>query len=753
MIDPRNSAVGPGRHSRHPAVLFAVVLGWGGTSIESRATDDFEREVAPVLLSRCVECHNPGERSGGLDLTTREGLVAGGVTGPVVEPGDADGSYLLARVDDGEMPHPEQGQPRPLSAEEVGQLRRWIEAGAGWPEGRTLDRFERTTDSRAGRDWWSLRPIERPGIPAVRGLDRVSTPVDSFILERLEANGWEPSPRADRRTLIRRVSVDLVGLPPSFEQVEAFAADDRPDAYERLVDRLLASPHYGERWGRHWLDVARYAETSGYERDQLRPDAWKYRDWVVDAFNDDLPFDRFVLEQLAGDELPDRSERTAIATGFLRLGTWNDEPNDPDEYTYERLEDLVHASSTAFLGMTVKCARCHDHKFDPIRQEDYYRVAAAFWAGFVTPGPRELLGGPPAEAIGYEGVLGWTDRDRTPPPFFLLRKGDPGRPGPEVGAGPPSMVEWLDRPFRDPPEGARTSHRRLQLARWIVDPANPLTARVWANRIWQHHFGEGIVRSPDNFGFTGEPPTHPELLDWLASELIEGGWSTKRLHRLIVLSRTYQQASAPEGRVACRDADPSNRSWWRADRRRLDAESLRDALLLAGGRLERHRLGGPSFAPEIAGEALEGLSMKGGAYQASPAEEQRRRSVYILAKRGLLHPLMTTFDFMDTTLPCGRRDVTLVPPQALTLLNNAFVHEQSTAAARGVLADDGGTEGRIRGAWRRILARDPRDSEVELAREHLRRRRDRPDGPDAELWAMASLCHVLMNTNEFLYVD
>ena len=735
------------------AGALAVALIWLVSSTEVGASNAFEREVAPVLLSRCVECHHAGEPSGGLDLTTREGLLAGGESGTVVEPGDAEGSYLLARVVDGEMPPPEQGKPRPLGASEADRLRRWIEAGASWPEGRTLDRFERTTDSRAGRDWWSLRPIERPEVPEARRADRVRTPVDAFILAKLDERGWEPSPRADRRTLIRRVTVDLTGLPPTFDQVQAFLDDDRPDAYERLVEGLLASPHYGERWGRHWLDVARYAETSGYERDQLRPNAWKYRDWVIDAFNDDLPFDRFVLEQLAGDELPDRSGRSVIATGFLRLGTWNDEPNDPDEYVYERLEDLVHASSTAFLGMTVKCARCHDHKFDPIRQEDYYRVAAAFWAGFVTPGPRELLGGPTPEALGYEDVLGWTDRARTPPPFFLLRKGDPTRPGPEVGAGPPSMVEVLDRPFREPPEGAETSHRRLQLARWMVDPANPLTARVWANRIWQHHFGEGIVRSPDNFGYTGEPPTHPELLDWLAAELIEGGWSTKRLHRLILHSRTYQQASAPRGREAYREEDPSNLLWWRSDRRRLDAESLRDALLSAGGRLDRHRLGGPSFAPSIPDEALEGLSMKGGAYQASPEAERRRRSVYILAKRGLLHPLMTTFDFMDTTLPCGQRDVTLVPPQALALLNNEFVHEQSTAAAGEILAVDDGDEGRIRRAWRRILARDPGDSEFELARSHLRRQRDRLDGPGAELRAMASLCHVLMNTNEFLYVD
>jgi cytochrome c553 len=753
MIVRNRTARRPGLLAGMSAYLMVVVIIGLSLPGMTRAGDTFEREVAPVLLGRCVECHNTEEASGGLDLTTLEGLSSGGDSGTVIEPGDAESSDLLARVIDAEMPPPEQGIARPLPASEVDQLRRWIEDGAPWPAGRSLDLFEKTTESRAGRDWWSLRQIERPRIPEVRRLDLIESPVDAFILEKLDERGWEPSPRADRRALIRRVSVDLIGLPPSFEEVEAFLADDRPDAYARLVDDLLASPHYGERWGRHWLDVARYAETAGYERDQLRPNAWKYRDWVIDAFNDDLPFDRFVLEQLAGDELPDRSERSVIATGFLRLGTWNDEPNDPDEYTYERLEDLVHATSTAFLGMTIKCARCHDHKFDPIRQDDYYRVAAAFWAGFITPGPRELLGGPTVEALGYDDILGWTDRGPEPPPFHLLKKGDPNRPGPAVDAAPPSMVETLDRPFRGPPEWASTSHRRLQLARWIVDPSNPLTARVWANRIWQHHFGEGIVRSPDNFGFTGERPTHPGLLDWLAAELVEGGWSTKRLHRLIVLSNTYQQSSAPVDRQTYQEEDPSNRLWWRADRRRLDAESLRDALLVAGGQLDRSRLGGPSFSPEIASEALEGLSMKGEAYQASPPEEQRRRSVYILAKRGLLHPLMTTFDFMDTTLPCGRRDVTLVPPQALALLNDGFVHEQSIAAAAAIIEAEQDQAGQIRLAWRRMLGRAPRDSEIQLASEHLTRQRDRFDGPGAEHRAMASLCHVLMNTNEFLFVD
>ncbi len=319
---------------------------------------------------------------------------------------------------------------------------------------------------------------------------------------------------------MRRVYFDLLGLPPTCEEVEAFANDKSPNAYEKLIDKLLASEHYGERWGRYWLDVARFAETCGYERDQVKPDVWKYRDWVIKAFNSDVPYDRFVLEQLAGDELPNANANTTVATGFIRLGTWNDEPNDPNEYKYDRLEDMVGATSTAFLGMTVKCARCHDHKFDAIRQTDYYRMAGAFWAGFIEPGPREHLGGPDAKALGHTGVFGWTDRGKEVPPIKLLKKGDPNRPGAVVEPGHLSMISALDKPLTVPPASAKTTTRRLQLAQWITDPQNPLTARVWVNRVWQYHFGQGLVRTPDNFGFTGDKPTHPELLDWLASELV-----------------------------------------------------------------------------------------------------------------------------------------------------------------------------------------------------------------------------------------
>jgi hypothetical protein len=544
-------------------------------------------------------------------------------------------------------------------------------------------------------------------------------PIDAFIREKLERAQMEPAPMADRRTLIRRVFNDLIGLPPTHAEIEAFAADSNPRAYEQLVDDLLARPQFGERWARHWLDVVRYAETCGYERDQVKPFAWKYRDWVARAFNTDLPWDRFVLEQLAGDELPDRTVDSVVATGFLRLGTWNDEPNDPQEYKYERLEDLVHATSSAFLAYSVKCARCHDHKFDPISQEDYYRFANAFWPGSIEPRDGKLLGGPTPEELGTPDVLGWTDVRRTPPPLHLFRKGDPKQPLGVVEPGQLSMVAELANLWEPVDEQAPTTRRRLQLARWIVDRRNPLTARVVVNRLWQHHFGHGLVTSPNDFGFNGARPTHPELLDWLAADLMDGGWRLKRLHRQMVLSQTYQQASVHPRQRQYAERDAANTLWWRAERRRRDAEGLRDAMLAVEGSLHLS-LGGPSFKPTIAAEALEGLSRKSGAWQASPRAEQNRRSLYIFTQRSLLPPLMTVFDFSDTTLPCAQRDVTTVAPQALALLNNEFVHDRSQALARRVSTVGGDRPSQVRAAWRMTLGREPTEREVAAGLAHWR---------------------------------
>jgi len=745
--------------------VFAVNLAHADDS-----TPDFERDVAPLLIGRCLECHSRRQANGGLVLETRQALLAGGDSGEAITPGDADNSYLLDRLIDGEMPPEKQGKPQPLPPAEIDVLRRWINAGAPWPDGRQLDLFEQTTDVRGGRDWWSLEPVERPDLPDVAQRDFVANPIDAFILARLEAAGLVPAPRAAPRTLVRRLAFDVIGLPPTLEQVARFEADPSEDNWERLVDEMLASPRYGERWARHWLDVARFAETSGYERDQEKPFAWKYRDWVVDALNDDMPYDRFVVQQLAGDELPDRDEQTVIATGFLRLGTWNDEPNDPQDYQYDRLEDLVHCTSSAFLGLTVKCARCHDHKFDPIPQHDYYRLAAAFWPGPIEQRGREHLGGPSKEELGYDNVLGWTDIRRDPPPLHLLKNGERHQSGDVVEAAAMSFVPNL--PHEPHVETAgNTTGNRLRLARWIVDRRNPLTPRVIVNRLWQHHFGAGIVRTPNNFGFRGDPPTHPQLLDWLAAELMAGEWKIKRLHKLILMSNTWRQSSSHPQHEEFAERDASNRLWWRAERRRLEAEALWDAMLVASGELDR-RMGGPSFRPTIAPEALEGLSRKGSTWDASPEQQQQRRSLYIYTQRSLLVPFMTTFDFCDTTLPCAARDVTTVAPQALALLNNETVHRRSRVLAQRVLEEAASADPKVRAvvAWRRTLGREPTAEELQLAAAHLKQQQrlfeqhavstgqgddatDEMPPRSADQLALESLCHVLLNSNEFLYVD
>ncbi len=711
---------------------------------QTAATVDFDASIAPLLIERCLECHGPIDANGNLNVSSLASMSAGGDSGPVLEPGKSETSLMFQRVRDGEMPPDKNGASQKLSDAEIELLKSWIDSGAKWPDNRRLDPYERTTGKRGGRDWWSLQPVERPMVDSAK-------PIDELVNRVRNQHGLTKAPPSDRRTLIRRLYFDLIGLPPTAVEIDAFVGDTSDNAYEKIVDRLLASQQFGEKWARHWMDVVRYAETNGYERDAVKPEAWRYRDWVINAINSDMPYDQFVTEQLAGDEIRARSESSVIATGFLRLGTWDDEPNDPAEYQYERLEDLVHVTTTAFLGWTVKCARCHDHKFDPIPQTDYYRVAAAFWPGPVAHRQRELLGGPSTEELGYN-VLGWTDITRTPAPLHLLKKGNVNRPGPEVPPGSLTTVGKKVQDFIVPPESARTTHRRLQLAQWIANPENPLTSRVIVNRLWQHHFGEGIVRSSDNFGFTGQRPTYSELLDWLASELIQGGWKMKPIHKLIVMSDTYQQSSQHPLQSDYANVDANNQYLWRYERRRLNAEALRDSILMTSGQLDL-RLGGPSFMAPISDEALEGLSMKSGAYQASPPAETRRRSVYMFAKRALGVPLMTAFDVCDSASPTGRRDVTIVAPQALALMNNQWVNEQSTAFAERVFAGAQSDQDRITLAWRLALSRNPSEAERQAAFKHLTDMRGESNDGAAIRRAWISLCHVLFNTNEFIYVD
>lgn len=739
-----SNGITPTLHAKHSMArrfLFWFLIAFA-SSANSLIADE-KPTFRSILSERCLKCHGTHETKGGLRLDSRAGILKGGEGGKVVESGKPAESRLVKAIHHtGDLKMPDKKIP----VEEIAVLEKWIADGLPW-SGEELISTPIVSDPRLKH--WAFQPISRPALPMGEG----KNPIDAFIRQGLKAKNWSPAPPVDRRTYIRRIYFDLVGIAPTYEQIEAFAKDPAKDAEAKLVDQLLASPQYGERWGRHWLDIVRYAETCGYERDQVKPNIWKYRDWVIDAFNKDMPFDQFIRDQLAGDEVPYRDEKSVIATGFLRLGTWNDEPNDPNEYQYDRLEDMIHATGTAFIALTVKCARCHDHKFDPIKQTDYYRMANAFWGGYLQPGSGGSLGGPDSKDLGVD-VHGWTDRGRNAPPLKLLKKGDPNRPGAVVEPGNLSTIAILDKPVGPPPANAKTTHRRLQLANWMTDKQNPLTSRVWANRIWQHHFGAGIVRTPDNFGLTGEKPTHPELLDWLATELMNNGWKTKPLHRMILLSDTYKQSSIHPAQAEYTKIDAGNKMWWRAERRRIEAETLRDRLLQASGKLRLNPIGGPSFSPDIPPDALEGLSTKSAAWKPSSPEEQRRRSVYIFSKRGLLPPLLTTFDFPDTTLPSCQRDVTTVAPQALALLNNPFVHQQSKLLAEQIMQKHKTTELQIKMAWMQVLAREPRASELSAAMAHLEAQQKLLQGrPESVTEAMTSLCHVLLNLNEFLYVD
>ncbi len=725
----------------HVRQLLFVFATWAvSASANTVSVPDFNRDIAPLIAKRCLECHNKRDLKGDINLTTEVGFTKG----------TENGRLALELVTKGEMPPKVKGQQQKLPDAEIALLKRWVNAGVAWPSGRVLDPYESTTDVRGGRDWWSLQPVVRPAVPRL-----AKHPVDAFIAAKLAKESMVSAVRAGRRTLVRRAYFDLTGLPPTPEQVEQFIRDPAPDAWSRLIDRLLASPRHGEHWARYWLDLVRFAETDGYERDKLKPNIWRYRDWVINAFNSDMSYTQFVAEQLAGDEVPNRTEQSVVATGMIRAGTWNDEPNDPNDYLYTRLEDMVHTSTSAFLGLTVKCARCHEHKFDPIPQNDYYRIASFFWAGHMGQANQ---GGPTTKALGYE-AYGWTDKSSNPPPIRLLLNGERHKPGPEIAPGFLSAVNALDKPLAPPPPGSKTTQRRLQFARWITNEQNPLTARVMVNRLWLQHFGQGLVRSPNNFGFKGELPTHPGLLDWLASEFmrptVDAGpaWTLKRIHKLIMTSSTYRQRSVHPHETQYSQRDFLNRNLWKFNRRRISSESLRDAMLAVGGRLNM-RMGGPSFYPGMSAEALEGLSRKAGDWKSSPADERSRRSIYMMTKRSRLLPLMTTFDFSDTTASCGQRDVTTVAPQALALLNNQFTHAQSEALAKRLAGHAAGTVEQVKLAWQLAFGRNPSDGELGQAENHLHEQRQHFDGRNNPgHLALASLCHVLLNCNEFIYVD
>jgi mono/diheme cytochrome c family protein len=803
-------------------------------------TQLFAAQVKPILQKNCLSCHGGESPQGGLRLTSRDALLKGGASGPAVLAGKPEESLLIAAVNHRGRKMPPTGK---LSRVEIEALTRWVAQGAPWPSG---DAGDLEAKAHAGPPkvtpeamrFWSFRPVARPAVPKVKRQGWVRNPVDAFILKRLEASGLAPNPQASRAALIRRATYDLTGLPPTPEAVQAFLADRSPNAWEKVVDRLLASPHYGEKWGRHWLDLVRYAESNSYERDGTKPNAWRYRDYVIRAFNADTPYDRFIREQLAGDEIAPRTNDGLIATGFYRLGIWDDEPVDAAQALYDDLDDIATTTSQVFLGLTINCARCHDHKLDPIPQKDYYRFLA-FFSGVhryggpgrggnveryslrsiapaaeqerhrveaaahraklqATEGPireverkvrpdlsnvereefqheerrpdlikkrvpalltqeefdryvalraeRKSLRENPPRAL--EMALCVTEIGRTTRETHVLLRGNPHVQGEKVAPGFPSVLAPPSPLIHEPPQG-ETSGRRLALARWIAGGRNPLTSRVMANRIWQHHFGRGIVRSSSNFGFHGDKPTHPELLDWLASELVAKGWRLKAIHRLLMTSATYRMSS--QGNVKALRKDPENDLFWRVDMRRLQAEEIRDSILAVNGSLNP-KMGGPSIYPTLSAEVLAGQSVPGQNWQTSPAEEQRRRSVYIFVKRSLVPPILAGFDAADTDFSCPVRFSTTQPTQALGMLNSDFVDEQANVFAamlRKRVGPSVANQVRI-GLWR-TLQRPPTTREVERGVrliESLQRR----ESLSAEK-ALAAFCVVAYNMNEFMYLD
>ncbi len=838
----------------------------------------YEAHIRPVLKAHCFECHGEGKKlRGGLDLRLRRLMAAGGDSGPAVVPGKPGESPLYQRVERHEMP---PGKTK-LTKGDVALIARWIAGGAKTirPEPKEIGAGLYITEEE--RAFWAFQPIRRPSLPPVKAAARVRTPIDAFLLEKLEAKGLSFAPEADRVTLIRRASFDLLGLPPSPEEVARFVADPRPDAYEHLLDRLLASPHHGERWGRHWLDVAGYADSEGYTADDpVRPSAWRYRDYVIRAFNADMPFDRFITEQLAGDELVrppyDRANpadlEKLIATGFLRMAPDGTASKEVDQGLARNqvVIDTLQIVSTALLGVTVQCAQCHNHRYDPIPQIDYYRLRAVFepaldWKNWRVPAARAvaLLGEADRKrAAQIEAEAAQIDRERLQkqaeyiehtyqkelaklpadiresvrlahdaplakrtaaqqkllrehpsvnvtagslylydskaaadlktylaraaklratrpvpqtiralteipgkvPTTYLFNRGEYEDPKEAVAPAGLTILEPLGLgaiPARNP--SLPTTGRRLAFARELTSGKHPLTARVLVNRIWLHHFGRGLVSTPGDFGQLGERPSHPELLDWLASDFMKGGWRLKRLHRLIMTSTAYRQTS--QRTPALQEIDPDNRLVGRMAVRRLEAEAIRDAMLAVGGRLNVKAFGPPvPVTQDEFGQVVLGVDTRDGAGRftgktVSLNGEEFRRSVYVQVRRSRPLSVLETFDAPAMSPSCEIRNFSTATPQALLLMNSKQVQEMAGHLAERVRREAGADpRTQIVRAWRLAFGAAPSDKEADEAVAFLaaqadtfRQRKGTPGQPGAQ--ALTNFCQALLSANRFLYVD
>ena len=771
----------------------------------------FEKRIRPLLAKHCYECHSAEsqELQGALLVDSRATLRRGGTKGPAVVAGDADHSLLIeaVRYKNTEMQMPPDGK---LSDSEIADLEHWVKIGAPDPRSTATKHLGKQIDIAAAREFWSLRPISSPPIPVVKLADWPRTEIDRFILSKQEAQELTPAVDADQRVLIRRATYDLIGLPPTPDEVHAFLADDAEDAFSRVVERLLASPRYGERWGRHWLDVVRYADTAGDNSDYPIPQIHSYRDWVVNAFNRDQPYDEFVRDQLAGDLRGGRTDeernQRIIATGYLanarRFGSRVDDY--PQHLT---IEDTIDNLGRSFLGLTISCARCHDHKFDPITNRDYYGLYGIFhstrypWPGIeLDKRQRDFVPlVPPEKQLEMEQALAARVKEQSrldddvkklkdalkkssdgekeeakqklqdaerrakdyleQPPLFetayavaeaktredvaIQLKGDPARPGDVV---PRHFLTVLGG--NELPSDADVSGRE-QLAEWILAAENPLPARVMVNRIWQHHFGRGLVPTPNDFGKQGKPPTHPELLDYLATQFRANGWSIKSMHRLIMLSRSYRQSSARDPRAILQD--PANEWMAGFSRRRLDAESIRDTLLVLGGNLDLSPAGAHPFPPQNSWDFTQHKPFKA-------VYESHHRSIYLMTQRIQRHPFLAIFDGADPSTSTAARMISTTPLQALYLLNDPLVHEQSRRVAERIMAHSADPASRVTFAYELLFARPPESEERTSAEEFLTnaRRLLRDDGVkdeqiDAEAWR--SVVRGLFRLNEFVYLD
>ena len=803
---------------------------------------DLAEQANSILKENCQVCHGAAIQQSGLDLRTREKILLGGERGAAVTAASLGRSWLWKLVNHQVKPFmPPTGK---LAKEKIEILRKWILSGAPMPESAVSDeeaerlealrKLEERPITDEERAWWAFVPPERPAVPGTS--DRNA--IDAFLDRKLEEQGLQKNGSAGKRTLIRRVYLNLIGLPPTPEETEAFLNDDSENAWEALVDRLLESPHYGERWGRHWLDLVHYADSGGYERDFDWPTMWRYRDYVIDAFNNDKPYDQFIIEQIAGDEVNPDSVEANIATGYLRMVLDN---NIKDERTrMDELDDNVATTSQTFLAMTVQCARCHNHKFDPIPQKDYYQMQAVFFStkeidyplvsaeevarheaaleeiqqqqkplrkritelekphreflfqaeldtypsyyrtAWETPeeernaGQRlnarqvkalynqikrtDILARMSAQDLAelkeieagikeldasrpklYPTARTITEEGRDPLPSYFLHRGDTGTKGSVMSPGVLTVAARAEPRFSQPPAEAKTSWRRRHFAEWIASKDNPLTARVMVNRIWQHHFGEGIVRTPSNFGQTGMLPSHPELLDWLAVEFVDSGWSVKHMHRLMLTSDAYRRASLDNPENLAKDG--TNKYFWRQSRNRHEVETIRDQIMAVAGTLNR-ALGGPAVRPFINPSLFQSSTNRTWRGLAIGDPDSWRRSVYVFSKRSIRYPMFEAFDQPDMVSSCSQRTRSTVAPQALLLMNNAEVLLQSKHFAQRVAVEAGHAPGaQVDRAFELALSRKPTASERSKALEFVG---TTPTG-------LVDLSQTLFNLNEFLY--